>query len=256
MTVSPRTTPSTIAGSHDGRSRLAWWTLAFALICGGVLRLVWIEDMEWKQDEQWAYLMSQAVDRTWPLPWTGMLSSLGFPIPGFSVWIFVATGRIVHTPTSMARVVAMLNILALVGFAGAVRVYLPAREREPWIWGLALQSVSPFAIRLSRKIWPPSTLTPFLLMLWISHRHRQSRWGAFAWGLVGALIGQVHLSGWFVAAGLFIGTVAAEALRCLPRSRTWRWWLFGTVLGLTIAIPWARALQVRPSRPPPGQPGR
>ena len=210
MTESPRTTPSTIAGSHDGRSRLAWWTLAFALICGGVLRLVWIEDMEWKQDEQWAYLMSQAVDQTWPLPWTGMLSSLGFPIPGFSVWIFVATGRIVHTPTSMARVVAMLNILALGGFAGAVRVYLPAREREPWIWGLAFQSVSPFAIRLSRKIWPPSTLTPFLLMLWISHRHRQSRWGAFAWGLVGALIGQVHLSGWFVAAGLFIGTVAAE----------------------------------------------
>jgi hypothetical protein len=242
MTESPRTTPSTTSGSHDGRFRLAWWTLAFALICGGILRLVWIEDMEWKQDEQWAYVMSQAVGRTWPLPWTGMLSNLGFPIPGFSVWIFVAIGRIVHTPTSMARVVAMLNILALVGFAGAVRAYLPAREREPWIWGLALESVSPFAIRLSRKIWPPSTLTPFLLILWISHRHRQSRWGAFAWGLVGALIGQVHLSGWFVAAGLFIGTVAAERWGSLPRSHNWRWWLFGTVLGLTIALPWACAL--------------
>ena len=51
---------------------------------------------------------------------------------------------------------------------GAVRAYLPAKEREPWIWGLALQAVSPFAIRLSRKIWPPSILTPLLLLLWIA----------------------------------------------------------------------------------------
>ena len=138
----------------------------------------------------------------------------------------------------------MLNMIGLIGFAWAVRVYLPAREREPWLWGLALQAVSPFAIRMSRKIWPPSTLTPLLLLLWISHQHRQSRWGAFAWGLVGALIGQVHLSGWFVAAGLFIGTVAAERLRCLPRSQNWRRWLLGTVLGLAIALPWASACKI------------
>jgi hypothetical protein len=144
----------------------------------------------------------------------------------------------------------LLNVVGLLGFAGAIRAYLPAREREPWIWGLALQAVSPFAIRLSRKIWPPSTLTPCLLLLWISHQYRQARWGAFAWGLVGALIGQVHLSGWFVAAGLVAGTVVAEFRGGLPRSRYWHWWLFGTVLGLTIAIPWARALpRSTPSAP-------
>ena len=95
---------------------------------------------------------------------------------------------------------------------------------------------------MSRKIWPPSLLTPLLLVLWISHRHRQARWGAFAWGLVGALIGQVHLSGWFVAAGLVVGTAVAEFRGSLPRSRHWHFWLLGSVLGLISAIPWARVL--------------
>jgi hypothetical protein len=234
-------TSSTTSGSQHGRYRLAVWTLAFALICGGILRQTWIEDMEWKPDERWSYQMSQEVGRMRPWPWVGMPTSLGFQNPGLSVWTFVAIGRMATTPTSMARAVALLNIVGLLGFAAAVRAYLPVREREPWIWGLALQAVSPFAIRLSRKIWPPSTLTPFLLLLWISHQHRQVRWGAFAWGLVGALIGQVHLSAWFVAVGLVVGTVVAECRGRLPRSRYWQWWLFGTLLGLTIALPWARA---------------
>jgi hypothetical protein len=198
--------------------------------------------MEWKKDEQWSYRMSQEVGRTRPWPWVGMPTSLGFPNPGLSVWVFVPIGRMAHRPTSMARVIVLLNMVGLIGFAGAVRAYLPPREREPWLWGLALQAVSPFAIRLSRKIWPPSLLTPLLLLLWISHQHRQSRWGAFTWGLVGAVIGQVHLSGWFVAMGLGLGTVVAERRRILQRSRYWHIWLLGTVLGLISALPWARAL--------------
>jgi hypothetical protein len=242
MSESRPMTPSAPPRRHDGRHRLAWCTLAFALICGGILRSVWIEDMEWKPDERWTYQMSQEVGRSRPWPWVAKASWLGFPNPGLNVWVFVPIGRIAATPTAMARVVVLLNLIGLVGFAGAVRAYLPPAEREPWIWGLALQAVSPYCVRLSRKIWPPSILTPFLLLLWISHQYRQVRWGAFTWGLVGALIGQVHLSGWFVAAGLVVGTLVAECTRRLPRSRYWHWWLFGTFLGLSIAVPWARAL--------------
>jgi hypothetical protein len=248
-----RPPPLTEPASEGGRHRLAWWTLALALICGGILRSVWIEDIEWKPDEQWSYRMSQEVGRSQPWPWVGMPTSLGFPNPGLSVWMFVPIGRIAKTPTSMARVIVFLNLVGLVGFALAVRAYLPPREREPWLWGLALQAVSPFAIRLSRKIWPPSILTPLLLLLWISHRRRQSRWGAVAWGLVGALIGQVHLSGWFVAAGLVLGTAVAEWRGRLPRSRFWPMWLLGTILGLLTAVPWALALP-RPAVSLPGRP--
>ncbi len=192
-------TSKTTSGRSGGPSRFAWWTLALALISGGMLRWIWIEDMEWKKDERWSYQMSQELGRTRPWSFVGMDTSVGFPNPGLSVWIFVPIGRVASTPTSMARAIAVLNMLGLIGFAAVVRVYLPARAREPWLWGLALQAVSPFAIRMSRKIWPPSILTPFLLVLWVSHRFRLARWGAFTWGLVGALIGQVHLSGWFVA---------------------------------------------------------
>jgi hypothetical protein len=236
--------------SRARRSLLGWYALALALICGGILRSLWIQDMEWKQDERWSYRMSQEVGRSQPWPAVGMATSLGFPNPGLSVWLFVPIGRIAKTPTAMVRAVVFLNMIGLVGFAAAVRAYLPPQEREPWLWGLALQAVSPFAIRMSRKIWPPSILTPLLLLLWISHRHRLSRWGAFAWGLVGALIGQVHLSGWFVAVGLAAGTAVAEWRRRLPRSRFWHWWLLGTVLGSLTAMPWARAL---PSWPVPAR---
>jgi hypothetical protein len=81
-----------------------------------------------------------------------------------------------------------------------------------------------------------------LLLLWVGHRHRQKRWGALTWGLTGALIGQVHLSGWFVAVGLALGTVLAEWRGKLSRSRYWHWWLLGTILGLASAVPWLRDL--------------
>jgi hypothetical protein len=247
--------PATILTSQAGSFRLAWSVLALALISGGILRARSIDDMEWKNDERWSYRMSQEVGRSRPWPSLGMPTSLGFPNPGLSVWIFVPIGRLAHTPTSMARVIAFLNTIGLLGFAWAVRAYLPRGEREPWLWGLALQAVSPFAIRLSRKIWPPSLLTPFLLLLWVTHRHRQARWGAFAWGLVGALIGQVHLSGWFVALGLVLGTAFAEWRHRLPRSRYWHWWLLGNLLGFATALPWAYTLSTS-SVSLPAQTGR
>jgi hypothetical protein len=223
-----------------------YWTLALALFYGGYLRLLWIEDMEWKQDEQWSYRMSQEIGRVRPWPLVGMPTSLKIANPGLSVWVFVAIGRVASSPTSMARAIALLNILGLCAFAATVRGCLPSAEREPWLWGVALEAVNPFAIRISRKIWAQSVLTPWVWFLWISHRYRGTRWGALTWGLAGALIGQVHLSGWFVAAGLAIGTAVAEWRGCLPRARTWLWWLFGSVLGFLSALPWALGLRSLP----------
>lgn len=130
-------TASTTSSGQYGRQRLVWWTLAFAMICGGALRLVWIEDMEWKNDEQWSYRMSQQVGRTRAWPAVGMPTSLGFPNPGLSVWMFVPIGRIANSPMSMARMIVLLNVMGLLGFALAVRAYLPSSEREPWLWGIA-----------------------------------------------------------------------------------------------------------------------
>ncbi len=224
---------------------LAWSIFAFALVAGGLLRLLWIGDMEWKKDEQFSYRVSRDAGpiRSWPA--LGMQTSLGddFKNPGLSVWIFIVIGRFVATPTAMARVVAVFNILALLGFAMAVCTLLPDREREPWIWGLAIQAVNPLAIRVSRKIWPPSVLPCFLLWLWVGHLKRHTRWGALCWGLAGALIGQVHLGGWYVASGLLIGTILVDFRGSRPVSTRWGWWLLGSLLGALPALNWAVALR-------------
>lgn len=229
-------------GDGPAVSRLAWWTLAVALVCGAVLRLVCPADIEWKKDEQWSYRMSREAGPVSSWPPVGMETSLSqsFRNPGLSVWVFMAAGRLAPSPMALARWVEVSSVLALIGFAAAARAWVPAAEREPWIWGIALQAVNPTAVRIARKIWPPSVLPPFLLALWAGHLNRTKRWGACTWGLAGALIGQIHLSGWYLAAGVAAGTVLAE-LRGAPRTR-WGWWLLGSVLGLLPAIPWACTL--------------
>jgi hypothetical protein len=64
--------------------------------------------------------------------------------------------------------------------------------------------------------------------------------------LAGALSGQVHLSGWFLAAGFVIGSAVAEWRGRRPRVRTWLWWLISSFLGLISAIPWTLALPKLP----------
>jgi hypothetical protein len=217
---------------------VAWSALLLTMIVGVLLRWIWIEDMEWKQDERWSYEMSQTVDRTAPWPRVGMATSLGFPNPGLSVWIFIALGLLTSTPTGLALLVGALNVLGLIGFSVAIRGYLPARSREPWLWGIALQAINPYAIRLSRKIWAQSILTPFVLVLWTGQLNRRTWWGSFLWGLIGSLLGQIHLSGWFLAIGLALGTAIHEARGQRERLSRWGWWLLGTGIGMVGAVPW------------------
>ena len=224
--------------AHESTHRLAWSALVLAMMFGGILRWIWIEDMEWKHDEQWTYQMSQTIGRTAPWPREGMATSLGFPNPGLSVWSFVALGRLASTPTRLALVIAVLNVLGLVGFLAPIRAGLPARFREPWVWGIALQAINPYAIRMSRKTWPPSILMPFVLVFWVGHLNRRARWGSFLWGLLGAILGQIHLSGWFLAAGLALCTAIQEARSPRERSSRWGWWLLGTAVGMVGALPW------------------
>jgi hypothetical protein len=242
--------PAAVKGASVAETRLAWTAVVLAVVAGAALRWAWVGDIEWKKDEQFSYNASRDAGpiRTWPK--FGMETSLHFPNPGLSVWAFIVIGRFAPSPTSMARVVQTLNVLALVGFAAAARAFVPAREREPWLWAVALQAVNPFAVRMSRKIWPPSVLPPFLLAFWVGHLHRRSRWGAFAWGLTGALMGQIHLSAWYVAAGLAAATAVADLRGGRPWPTRWGWWLAGGALGLLPALPWALAMPgTLPKRP-------
>ena len=113
------------------------------------------------------------------------------------------------------------------------------QERQPWLWGLAIASVNPLAVVFSRKIWIPDLLAPFCLLIFLGHWFREKRWGGFLWGLAGALIGQVHMGGFFLSFGLLVCTVWHDYKQQTLRKIAWTTWVFGTVLGSLPLIPWA-----------------
>ncbi len=214
-----------------------WWAvgLACALAVGAALRLAWGLDIEYKADEAWTFEHALRLLHGAPWPSLGMPSSVGLPNPGLSLWVFAVLDALfaVQSPPDLARAVQLLNVVALVLLCAVVLRWLPAAEREPWLWAAALAAVNPMAVLFQRKIWPPSVLPLFLVLLLAGWWRRERRGGALLWGLCGALIGQIHLSGFFFAAALAGGT--------LLRRRTgvvWSRWWAGTLLGAVPLMPW------------------
>jgi hypothetical protein len=175
-----------------------------------------------------------------------------------SVWIFVWLARIVRAsdPIALQRglsVFAWLGIALLIPFA----IYFvdPGRnpqrdDREPWLWACALAFVNPFGVYMDRKLWPQGFFPFFSTLMLMGWWKRERAWGAALWGLIGAILGQIHMSGFFLAAALFLWT-ALFSKHAIPRRETrWGWWFIGSCLGAWPLIPWYwHVLQ----NPPPGQ---
>ena len=215
--------------------------LACALACGVVLRLLWPADMEWKADEQRMFTWASAIGVTEPWPQVGMASGVAVPNPGLSVWIFVPLARVAGDPVALAQLVQLANVIALFGFAilGTSRAFT-APARELWFAGLALMSVNPIAIVLARKIWAQSLLPVFSVATLAAHASRRSWVGAFIWGLVGALTGQIHMSGFFLQAALAAWTWLSERRSGAGIARArWSAWAAGSLVGAIPLWPWA-----------------
>ena len=124
--------------------------------------------------------------------------------PAFGVWIFAALGRICHDPVRMVNAVEVLNIAALTGFALFAFLRVRPEWQVPWMLGIGLQAVNPLAILLSRKIWTQCVLPPFCLVTMISFSFQTNLLGALSWGLLGTMLGQIHLSGFFFQLALVL----------------------------------------------------
>lgn len=201
--------------------------------------------MEWKADEIWMYTTArQIADGTAPWPWLGMTSSTGLQNPGLSVWCFAVLAWVSDTPVAMVRLVQILNIVALGALFGWLQRVLPSDhpERMSWLGGVMLMGVSPLAILFSRKLWTIDLLPVFGFPLLVGHWYRQRRWGSAVWGFVGALIGQLHMSGFFLATGLVLWTLYADGRRRTLGMTHWLYWAMGTALGLVPLLPWVSYL--------------
>jgi hypothetical protein len=227
---------------------------ALGVLFGALLRNAWLEDMEWKSDERRMFDDALRVARGEPLPWVGMRSGVGTANPGMSLWIFAALVRLgdVETPIGLARAVVVMNTLALALLALFAATRRDEDEREAWLWATTLACVSPSGVQLQRKIWAQSVLPLLSLATLTAWWYRRRRAGAFGWGLIGACLGQIHMSGFFWAAALAGYTALAE--RGAPRedgSRTrWGSWLAGSVAGAGPLLPWARLALLQPGGSP------
>jgi hypothetical protein len=249
MDRSPSDLKSSTQLDSSNHSQLRW--IFGFLIFGCLLRLVWADDMKWKADEIWMYEVARDVALgKQPWPWFGMGNGVGFLNPGFSVWCFIAMAWVSPDPVNMVRWVQASNIVAIGLFIVFILRYISKSEQPVWLWGIAIFSVNPLAIHFSRALWATDIL-PFVgFFVFVGHWFRHLRGGAFIWGLVGTLIGQIHMSGFFWQAALVLATLISPqntALvgiqeRGLLKTTNWPAWALGTAIGILPMIPWIQKI--------------
>lgn len=221
------------------------WLGAFfitALVVGAWLRLSYPGDMEYKGDERFMFDRSQRIGVTEPWPELGMTSGGGLKNPPLSIWIFGGLARVFHatTPLALDQAVVVCNVLAFVIFFAAAWRLTSPRERETWLWAGALAAVSPLAVLLHRKIWAQSML-PIFCVLFLVGWLRRGRWeGAILWGLFGALLGQIHMSGFFFAFGFFLWEAALGWMRRERPKTKWLGWIAGSIAGSVPLVGWVK----------------
>lgn len=219
-----------------------------ALVVGAVLRLVWPEDIHYLGDEAWTFHRVQAAKNGEPWETLGMPSSRGVKNAGMSVWAFIVLGIIggASTPAGLTRCVAVLALIAHAAIlAFPLWLVEDERDRRAWTWACVLAATNPILVFLERKIWAQSVLPIFMVAMFAAWFRRDRRGGAFAWGALGAIVGQIHMAGFFLAPMLALWT----ALFGKTRRPRWTAWLVGSAVGSAPAIPWL--LYLARDRPPP-----
>src|SRR5262245_54244359 len=164
-------------------SRLGVVAICAAVLAGAVFRLAWVEDMEYKADEQWMFERTCRVGVSEPFPWLGPPSGSGVRHSGGIVWAFIGLGRLfnVQEPTDLARLAQLVNVAALLLLLLFIFRWVPAAEREQWLWAAALVAVNPVAVLLQRKIWNPSITPCFCVLMLMGWWRRDRHLGAFFW---------------------------------------------------------------------------
>ncbi len=223
-------------------------TVLLCLVAGTLLRLIWPADMEFKTDEIYMFEEAQKVIRgDIPLPLLGMDSGGGFKNPGFSIWVFAFFARFSDDPVVMVQWVQGVNVAVLWVWFFYVLARFHDNERTIWLYGLALMAVSPFAILFSRKIWAQDVLPLFTLIILLGYMHRRSLVWAFIWGAAGALIGQLHMSGFFFAFGLVLYALWHDKNHGPFQFKSWLAWFVGSVIGSLPLLPWLQYLAANKS---------
>lgn len=215
------------------RRNLAVWALLFLLV-GVLLRLIWLQDMEWKADEKLMYTLAKSAYEKGAIPDLGMPSGVGLPNAGFSIVPFAILYAFSTDPVLMTLGVALVNCIALLLFL-TIALRLPQRKEE-FVCGIGLLSVNLLMVLYSRKLWAQDLLPIFMAGIWYMHIQRRFLLSLVGMGLLGVLAGQLHISGFFYLAGLFFTMWAAKQLNMRSVLAIG----LGVIMGMLPAIPWIK----------------
>ncbi|MBS3915666.1 MAG: hypothetical protein KG003_14320 [Bacteroidetes bacterium] len=206
------------------------WLVIFAI------RFAWPADMEYKADEKLMVSMANTSIETGELPAIGMKSGIGLENAGFSAWPFVLFAWISNNPLHMAMMVMVLNFLALLLMAHCAN--LAEKDSYTYKMGVLLAGVNLMAVLFSRKIWAQDLLPVFTSCIWYFYLKRNSFLLVIFTGIFFALAGQLHLSGFFYAAGFFLSAI-------IFKKYSWKQiglMLLGFAIGLIPALLWIKDL--------------
>jgi hypothetical protein len=174
----------------------------FVALVAVTLRLLWPSDMEWKADEKNMYELAAKADKTSEWPSTGLSSGVGVKNAGFSVWPFIVIHKLNSNPVFMAIAVMLANVLALIWmFKLALK---SGRDSQALMWGVALVGANVLNVIFSRKIWAQDLLPLLIAGLWAVQFMRSKTQGFAITGFLIAIAGQLHISGYFIGAGIMI----------------------------------------------------
>ena len=213
-----------------------------ALIVGSVLRFAYPNDMEWKADERTLRELALRYNSTGEYPSTGLASAAGIPNPPLSVVVFGLIARVTDTPRGMTQGVALLNVVALILFFLLFLAVFAGKERVIALWGFSIFCLSPLAILFARKLWAQDLLPFFIaIMMWAwTLRHKTA--GGFLFGVLLALPGQVHMSGFFFCFVFLFWTLMRDRDERALHWKTSTAFILGGIVGALPMLPWLRVL--------------
>jgi len=213
----------------------------FLMVCASLL--LHLADpglIEYKGDEAYMHASVTASDGHSAFPRLGMPSgAAGLPNPGMSIWVFSAPAKLfgIESVEGLSRFVGMSFVIgAFLFFAYLLTTRsLSSIDRAAWLWGVGLSSVNPVLLLFTRKIWAQSLLPIFsmaIFVLWIEKKRHPLVRVALAFLCV--LIGQIHMSGFFLGGAL----LAFELREVLLKRASLTPLLMGALLGVLPLLPW------------------
>lgn len=192
----------------------------FCIVAGILMRFIWLDDMEWKWDEQWMFVHSSEWAKNQILPDIGVMSGGGIVNTGFSTWPFILFRLLKLNPVQMVFAIAILNVIALLIFYFTIQKWKP-KWKTLLLPAIAIASTHVLHIIFSRKIWAQDLLPFFTSLAFLGFVFRHRWIGIFTWAIGLAMAMQVHMSGFYLAASMVLTAVWYDG--GIKHAFTWLW---------------------------------